>query len=258
MRPPILHRQLDVCDVCEKEIHRHKLVRTQVRFVNPEANNYALYSTYNTGFWTSDATDGGTISISDGFARCRIADDNTVTEIKGAQTWTDAGTIVSNTAVDGSSFSRVTFACDVGPYHRSEGPTLTVVIGVCDDGKSTVYGSRTFTTKGHQQVWYSATISSLTTAGATSSALYFFITVTPSSSDYAYWFADRFHIEADTSRPGTFTPTKGTAVAHSADSAVMTVAKVCPECRERLLNTSDVGKPRREVEAPIPVDVQEV
>jgi hypothetical protein len=91
-----------------------------------------------------------------------------------------------------------------------------------------------------------------------SDELYWYVTVTAASG--AYWWADDMMVEKDVTKPGdAIIHTRGTAVTNTTDAAQLTVVKVCPDCKERLHKVSDLrGKPRREIEAPVDVDIQEL
>jgi len=72
-------------------------------------------------------------------------------------------------------------------------------------------------------------------------------------------FFDWMVLEKDLSKPMVYLSTSGAALDYSTEQKLMTAIKVCPEHRERLtLESYQFGKSRlrREVELPVPIDIQ--
>jgi len=247
--------QLDRCDVCGKKVHRRDLVRTQVEFLAAEGSNYLNYSSYNVSGWTiRTAADAGVISIGPyaDRARVRVADDNTLTEILGSQTMTGTGALTTDQGIDASSWTSLVFAVDVGPYHRSTSPELTVVLSLCDsDGSSNLETLATFTTKGDMRAWGTIDIADMP-ASKSSSELYFRVDVTPATGEK--WWVDRMQVAKDMVKLGTFVPTSGASV-DRIDTTMMTMRKVCTNCRERILSKTEQRGKIAEIRTEQPVDI---
>lgn len=229
-------RQLDRCDVCGKKTHKVDLVRTQVEFLAAAGSNYLSYSSYNaTGWSTSGLTDKGVISIGPYADRARvsISDGNTATEILGSQTWSGDGHLYTASSVDVSSWTSLVFAADVGPYHRSDNRDLTIILSTCDASATVEDTLGTWAINSDTRVWATINIASMT---RDSSALYLRLDVTPGTGEY--WWADRFQLEKNATRPGTFVPTSGSTV-DRVDTPSVTMRKVCPSCRERVLSKTN-------------------
>ena len=263
-RPPAIARQLDRCDVCGTKIHKKDLVRTQIRFVKSEGTNYLLYSSYNSSFWSCDASDVDTIGIGPHAddSRVSIALDNTVTQVYGSQTWSGTGTFRSTTSVDLSSLTTFTFSCEVAPVcsyssNVASLEALTVAMGICDGDGNNKDLQRTWSGLLSQtRCWFNMDVADIASP-LSSSGVYFYITVTVDGTNY--WLVDDLTVEGGKSKPTTFLKAAGAAVSNSADTKSMTVVKACKNCREPLLRESEqFGRPRTEHEAPIPSDSQEV
>ena len=247
-------RQLDRCDVCGIKIHKHDLVRTNMAFLASAGNNYIQQSSYASG-WLCDASDAGTISSGSYADRMRIvvSDDNTRTESFGVQTWDGAGTFYGLGA-DISSWTSFVFAADVGPYDRETSPEMTFTLGLIDSDGNNPVVYRTVITAGSTRAWFTLNIADLP-AGKTAAALYPYVATTSTNK----WWVDRLQLEKDVVKLGTFVPTLGSSV-DRIDTRMMTVRKVCPDCREPLLSkTERHGKlAEQRTEEPIALDIQEI
>ena len=247
-------RQLDRCDVCGKKIHKHKLVRSNMDFLAAAGNNYIQQSSYASG-WLCTAADAGNISSGPYADRMRIviSDDNTRTESFGTQTWDGAGTFygLGTIASDWTSF---VFAADVGPYDRETSPEMTFTLGIIDSDGNNPVVYRTVTTAGSTRAWFTLNIADIP-AGKTAAALYPYVATTSTNK----WWVDRLQLEKDVTRPGTFVPTSGSSV-DRVDTPMMTVRKVCPDCREPLLSkTERYGRTAEQrTDEPIVLDIQKV
>ena len=247
-------RQLDFCDVCGDHTHKVDLVRTQMRYLRPAGQNRFPWDKYHATYWACDASDKSTISIGPWVSRCRVNDDNTVTEIDGYQTWDGDGTFRLIDSIDISGWTNLTMSASVGPYHASEDPELTVVMGCCNSDASVKYSQRTWTIKNDQRCWFTATVADLVTDGVTSSAAYFYIDVTNDE----YWYVSNLQLEADVSSPGTFVPNETGASSVVTEQTELSVVKTCKKHREKLVRDSKlIGTPRTDDEGPIRVVIQE-
>lgn len=272
-RPPVIHRQLDRCDVCGTKIHKMDLVRTQVRYNRPEGNNYFTYSYYDGTFWTNDGTvtkqsnDWGLGPDSED-ARVRIGSESgftdtiTTTEIGGAATFlldSSPAIIYTGSSTDISAYTSFVFGVYVGQYHANDDQAeMTVEIGNCNSDASSTYSLKSETIRAGKHIWVRANIADLD-ANVDTSAAYFYIKVTASSDEDYYFWVDWMQLEKDASRPGAFINTSGSALAYTTDQKLLTTAKVCPDCKEYLLRESEqYGRPRQEVEPPVQEEAQEV
>lgn len=263
-KPQPLARQLDYCDICHDIEHLYKLRLKTVRGLAHEAYNKLLYSSYNTSFWTCDATDEGTISVGVfGLeARTFVADDATATtfatvsEINGSQTWSGDGTIRSTTSVDISSATNIVFSFHGGRYHRESGGNPTFKFGFINAGGDTKYQQKSVALKGGSgRFWFEIDIADLP-VGVTSSAAYFYVEADVADASYKWW-ADAFQLEVDRETPGPFVTTLGTAIDRS-DTPTKYVAKVCPSCLDYWHRDSELyGDPYNVVEDPIEMDHEE-
>ena len=247
-------RQLDRCDVCGVKIHKQDLVRTNMDFLAAAGNNYIQQSSYASG-WLCDASDAGTISSGPYADRMRvvISDDNTSTESFGVQTWDGAGTFYGLGA-DVSSWTRFVFSADVGPYDRETSPETTFTIGLIDTDGLNKEVQRTITTSGALRVWFTMDVADIPAGKSASNLRPYIATATTNK-----WWVDRLQLEKDVSRYGAFIPTTGSSVDRT-DTAMMTVRKVCPDCREPLLSkTEQYSKiAEQRTDEPIALDIQEV
>ena len=272
-KPPAIHRQLDRCDVCGKKIHKKDLVRTNFRYNRPAGSNYFTYSRYDSTLW--DLTNLTASGNYDGLGpeglnnRVRVGDGaaygsyETTTEIGGAPTFTltSPGKLATSSGVDCSDWTRLCFGLYVGAYHcNTDKLSMTVAIGVGASAGTTTTTLRTDTIKQDKHIWASVDIDDLDSA-IDSSDVYFWATITldDTPDDDFYVWVDWMQLEKDLSRPGAYLSTSGSAVDYTTEQELLTVVKVCPDHRERLQWKSEQwGRPRREVELPIDVDVQEV
>lgn len=264
-----IHHILDRCDVCGKKLHRKDLVRTQVRYNRPSGNNYFLNSYYDGTFWTIAAnctTHSEDMGLGPDSEDCRakISESNTLTEIKGAKTFLlsptgETAIIYTASPTNISSFTRFVFSVYAGQYHANEDPAvLTVAIGNCDSSASTLYELKEVTTRSGRHIWVAADVADLD-SNVDTSATYWYISFRATSDENYYFWVDWMQLEKNATRPGAFIRTSGAAVDHTTEAKIMTSAKVCSRCREKLtLEGEKYGKHRREVEPPIEDDFQEV
>lgn len=256
-KPPVIGRQLDRCDVCGKKTHKIDLVRTQVDCLAAAASNYLTYSSYNSSGWTADtmsASSSTSIGCYADRSRVSVSDGNVSTGILGPTTWDGAGTLRSTSSIDASSWTRMVFAVDVGPYERETDPEMTFLLGLCDSDGSNKEQQASFTTKGSVRAWFVLDVADIP-SGKDSSALYFYV-ATASTNE---WWADRMQVSKNLLRPGTFAPTSGSSV-DRVDTRVMTMRKVCKKCYEPLLSRTDRynREPEQRTDEPIYVDMQEI
>jgi len=238
-KPPALGLQLDRCDVCGDKTHRGRLVRTQVEFLELAANNYIIQSSFDDSYWvTNDTADLGAISVGPNadWQRLSLDSDNDLTELNGVETFSTTKYIRSTVATDDpTSWDSIVFSAEVGPYHRSTTPDLSVEIGFRIIGVVPSYVSmRTWTINTQTRVWFTATPAELVAAGATLSTLGFYIAGTG-----GHWWADRMQLEKNATVPGQFASTSGSTVDNSTDQTLMTQRQVCPNCVERILSKSN-------------------
>ena len=270
---PVIHHILDFCEVCGRKIHRKNLVRTQVRYNRPEGSNYFTYSSYDGTFWTNDgtvtqqSTDMG-LGPDSNYARCRVEDNETglaaltLTEINGTKTFLlDSSPAIFYTAssTDISSFTKFVFGVHVGQYHaNADQAEITVEIGNCNSDATVTYALREATIRSGYHMWTAVNVADLD-SNVDTSAAYFYVKITATSSEDFYFWIDWFQLEKDADRPGAFISTSGSTLDYTTEQKLLTTAKVCPSCREYLLLESEqYGRPRREIEPPVQEESQEV
>ncbi len=216
-----------------------------------ECSNLLLYSGYDSTYWTASISPA---SVSDSFGtrcdftRVSVSLDNTTSVINGVTTWESTGRFES-AAVDVSSLTDVCFSVVVGPHQESTSPELIITAGYTDASSSdTTLVTRT--TKSSERVWWSRPIGDIVD---NTSALQFWFNV---ASTGKYWWDDA-QVE-DAENPGEFIKTTSASVVYDTDTPLMTVRKVCPRCRERLLRTSAIyTNHTASVDAPVPMEHQE-
>lgn len=234
------------CGSCGDLVPRGKLARQYREWGEPPGSNYLLHSSYNSTFWTCDATDAGRISIGpyEG-SRVRVSpgESTTTTEVNGSQTWTGTGTFRSTVAVDGSTWTSLCFACRVGPYHNpTASAQFTAVIGLCNSAGTVITTEKTYTAElGMREIWFSKLISAI----AAPTTLYFYVTVTPATGES--WWVDMLRLEKNKLRPDNFFETKGAARDESASVMRSAVVLVCPNCRMPIFHRWD-----KEAREPLP------
>jgi hypothetical protein len=243
-------RQLDRCDVCGKKTHKVDLVRTQVEFLAAAGSNYFTYSSYDTNGWTLvTGTSAGTISSGPYADRMRIvvSDGNTSTESFGTQTWTvgagfsvySGNVQIKSAAVDISSWTSFVVAYDFGFYDRETNvANLTPACLIYNtDGATggTSVNTRLRWSMGGRY-WGTMSVSDVDSALDTSAAV-FHLTVRTHTGGEKVWI-DRMQLIKNATRPGTFVPTSGSTVDRT-DTASVTMRKVCPSCRERVLSKTN-------------------
>ena len=234
--------QITICDECGREVARKDAVRKLRPYGIPAGTNLLLYSSYDSSFWSCGATDRGEISMGlykDRF-RARPVEGSATSEERGAQTWRGTGTIRTTTATDASGLTNVCFSQHIGAYHSQAEKIFSAVLGCCDSAGNNKVAISTWTIRGAQQAWWSRTQAELTALGLTSSALYFYTTVTMETAT-SDWWVDLSCVQ-DAESPGSFQPyTSGTAVDYA--GPVYTEYKIpvlCPECApEPILKPSE-------------------
>ena len=243
--------QKEQCQVCGAERPRASLVRKLMPFQLPAAENYLLYSSYNSDFWAvSTYSDGGEVSMgcyADRY-RPRVAEGST-TEARGSQTWSGSasgtaasGVLRSTTATDISGLTNVCFSLYIGPYHAQADQTIKAVeMGFCDaSGTSIVayqsYGSRL----GQRLCWFTKPVADID-SGVTTSAAYVYakIDILNLATGADFW-TDHMCLE-DSTQPSQCRPvTTGAAVVRTGNTDVWRVPILCPECaNEKILKPSE-------------------
>jgi hypothetical protein len=252
MKPEVIHRRLDRCDLCGRKEHREYLRMALLDNIQLEGENYFPYSGYSSLGWTCDATDAGTISYGPTNNFLYWYDDDNVQHELGTQTWTNAGTFRTNVAVNASGWTHICVAHEVGRYQTSAG-ALTMTAGLCDSVGGVVTTSGSWDIRGNKRIWYVVTVSDL--VGVNLSSLYFYVAATP-ATDESWWVADS-QCEKDVLKPGQFIETVGAAVSRDADTPTTSMVKVCPQCRYRYFRKFRGVIPKETLE-PIGVDIPEI
>jgi len=263
--------QLDRCDVCGRKLPRRDLVRTNVRWLQPEGSNYLTHSSYHTDQWTVDtSTDRSTIGYGPHGDKQRITIPDAVAGVITpaytgcSQTWSAAGTLRSvTTAIDVSGLTQFVFSVDVAQVlswssNIASASDLTVAMGLCDSAGANTALQKTWTdVSGLLRCWFQMDVADIASP-LSSSGIYVYATVTPDTAT-DYWLVDDMSIEGDVARPTQFITTTGTAVTAQTATKVMAMRKVCPRCREDLLRESEPPSSHEQrVEAPVSSAPQQV
>lgn len=230
--PEVIARQLDRCDRCGKVLHKKDLSLTQVEFAKKNTTNYLPYSSYNSTFWSCGSTDAGAISIgSHEGARCKVALDNTVTEVGGSQTWHGTGTIRTTTAVDVSAWTSLAFQVIVGPYHRSTNTEMAIAAGMCSSSGTGKIPLLTKTINASSKIWFGLLVADIDPSLSAAATYYYITTTCSGSTDYDdYWWMDDAALNKDSLVPLTFVQTTGSSYAQSTMKRGMAMEKVCRDC----------------------------
>ena len=247
-------RRVGLCQVGGHWVPYRDLRRQYREWCEPIGSNYCLYSSYNSAFWTCSSASAGEISIGPfyGYApNIMRASPFTVTNMGGSQTWTATGTIRSNVAIDGSTWTRFTSGCVVGPYQVPTASALyTAVIGICNSGGTPITVEKTYTNeRGSRHIWFTKDIADI----AAPSTLYFYVTVTVASASEK-WYADMFRCERDVSVPTVFLTTRGAAKRYTQPTLVSGMATVCPKHTMPVRDRWTKEHPHEEPVDPIPTD----
>lgn len=263
-------RQLDRCEVCGKKLHRRDLVYTNVAFLAAGGSNYFDYSSYNSNFWLVD-----TSSVSDGCtssgpyadrARVQISDDNTRTEILGSQTWTIGDAIgpysgltsLRSNSIDISSWSSFVVSFDFGYHDQDTSAKRVMVYCVLQDENANSNGIIKRFTGNYSsgRYWWAYNTADVLSTVDISTARFFLVFATYEGGE-KIWI-DRMQLEKNATKMGAFVPTSGSSI-DRIDTPMMTVRKVCPQHRERLLSKTEQYGRRAEqrTDDPVSVDIQE-
>ena len=265
-KPPVRHHQLDRCDVCGDKVQRSDLVRTQVEFLRPKAENWFVQSSYDGTYWVVDtATDEGTVSYGNkcDYARLSLDTSNNFSYVNGVQTWSGNGVFRSGVAaLDTSLGTTITFSAYIGPHLENTDPEMSIVMGICNSDGSVKQPVRSWTIKGMSRIWFTETVDNLAAYGlgdgVSGTAFYYYISVT---NDGKWWIDNlQFEVNTDDGKPETFVPSNGAYTSNQTPQAMITVRKVCPRCFEPLLSKSERYRRVNEkpVADPVPAEIQEI
>ena len=234
----------DYSDATGQAYPRRNLVLSKRKYQQLQGENYLLYSSYNSSFWTVDtASDAGTVSAGCYLDknRCRVNLDNTVTEL-GEQTWQGTGVFRSSTATSLTGWTTLYFSFEFGGYYQSTTQTFTVKAGLCAAGGAGKQEVLSLTVTAPRRLKFNLPIASITATPV--AACYFYVSVTPSVATGKWYIIDA-QLEKDKATPGVFVPATGAAVSHTSKQ-VRTVAKIHPTEWEFVQETWDGIWPPRE------------
>lgn len=268
MKPSVIHRRLDYCDVCGLKHHAKDLCRTQVSFVVPAGSNYFTYSKYNASGWSyTKCTDAGEISVGASGRKARVSvawdSGNTQTEVGGSQTWTGGGYILSLAGVDLDGWTSFVVSADFGGYHRNTG-AVDFTIYICDSTNSAHHSLVTKTVAAGSSsrlfYYYLLDVRGIWPfTGVDKNDVYFAFNADPVVTGEKWW-VENMRLEKDVSTPGNaLITTRGATVDRDASSESIAVRQVCPSCLEKMWQRSkQIGVPRTEIEPPITTEMQEL
>lgn len=246
--------RLGVCG-CGRVVPWDSLRMSTVVYWQPVSENRFPYSRYHPSFWSCDAVSRG--RISDGpFLHeydVRYDSQNQPAEINGSQTWAGEGTFRAIQPVDCSSVERFVVAAEIGPYQRNERSQLEIIAGIGNANLSAQIILVEEQTAGQRRIWAHAKVSDIELI-LDPGALFFFFTVKPVADNA--WYVDRLQLEFRGRAPGHYVATSGSPVVYERPAKVMTMAKTCPDCRQRLPARIDTNVLTQEMPGPIPVDTK--
>ena len=257
-------RTLAQCDVCKLWYHRDEMRRMPHDSGLPWGHaNYLSYSSYNSAYWASNATDEGAIGMGTS-GDYRVFLDmatNAPTIINGAQTWLGPGWYYTHGVgndLDASAWDRICFWVNVGAYEQ-DAQDLTVDVGiwnpiypVAHPGQAQIL--RTYSLLGSTRCWFSITQDDF--IGIPSST--FFIAMYIHAAADQRWWADNAQVDKDLTFPEGHIRTVGKAAIFDpstftpASLGPRTAVVVCPNCADPT-EPRWHGPARREVEPPIPL-----
>ena len=257
-------RTLAQCDVCKLWYHRDEMRRMPHDSGLPWGHaNYLSYSSYNSAYWASNATDEGAISMGTS-GDYRVFLDmatNAPTIINGAQTWLGPGWYYTHGVgndLDASTWDRICFWVNVGAYEQ-DAQDLTVDVGiwnpiypVAHPGQAQIL--RTYSLLGSTRCWFSITQDDF--IGIPPSTV--FIAMYIHAAADQRWWADNAQVDKDLTFPEGHIRTVGKAAIFDpstftpASLGPRTAVVVCPNCADPT-EPRWHGPARREVEPPIPL-----
>ncbi len=271
------------CDVCRKWVKRSTIRLMAHDLLQLPAANYLKWSEYNTAdmdglnpnpYWAIDtSTLLSSVSLGvNGDARFKVNNDydpatpstaETMTYLNCATTFMSSGTVRTRVAVDVSAWTRVCFWTNVGMHERDAHQSMTVAMGTCDSDGANQQEWYTHTGIGRAQRWFSVPVSSITSVALDAVCFYVTVTVTneydagPPEVVGCWWWIEESAAN-DLTVPGHFVRTKGAAISYATDTSIRTVARTCPNCREKLFKKSEArGRPNIQHDPPISRDVWE-
>jgi len=250
---------LDRCESCGDVVERNQLVRMRRKYKQPAGHNLFTYSNYNSSGWTAStsATAYQSAGCHPDSRRITYNDSNTATVKNPVSVWksgydTDIGTWIYSAGVVHAANFYYRFSVVIGQYERGTvDDAITVRLGAKSGSDFSSLAS--YTLRGGSKLFWLAP----TTQG-TAGTIYWAINVLRDTTQDIYWWFEHAQLETSTTTPFSGPPlhyieTTGTAKTYTTDTVLQTVAKVCPSCRERIVEDYELrGIPRTEPDEAIP------
>jgi len=265
---------LDRCESCGEVIERARLVRMRRKYLQPAGSNLMTYSEYGTAGTGWTIVNPG-FDTTTAYRSCGVDPDTRyISNNSTGHGTTHGGIMVFVVSAGGNPApyfyltGGVVHAADfyyrqslvIGKYEVDAyaGPDvhhdpLSVTLGVYQGGDFTATSSA-FSVPSSKQIYY------CNTGKAAAQTAYWAFSVARPAHDAQYFWFEHYQVESSTSTafsgpPKVFIPTTGAAVTYATDTVKTTVAKVCPECRERYIEDWEYrGIPRLEPEEAIPFE----
>jgi hypothetical protein len=210
---------------------RREMVYAKRKWAMPPAQNRLLYSSYNTAFWTCNATDSGLISVGPYADTNRVSYDmNNVASENGVQTWQGNGTYRSDSGINVSAADEIVFSCIIGGYQQSSTQIFTCTLGVCNEAGDSLQTVRVWNIVGSGRAWFHIDTADIT---EDTTDLCFYVSVVPSESD-GEWFIINAQVEFNELVPKNFIATSGAALVRSVDTNYRSVNKIHRREHERV------------------------
>ena len=271
-------RRIGQCQVCKRWVRRNTLrMMAHDRLTPGPGMNLLDYSRYETNFWTCTSTLAAMDSIGvedtrvkyehydygyvqqDPVAGRHLFEDDSWSPAAGeshsivgaAPSWIGSGTLRTTDVINVGGFTNVLFAIHVGYHQRDPHNLGTAELGLCDGSGANKQAVATFDVNGSRFVWFTLPRASIAPALGVSVCPYVTFTT---NNNLCWWWSDDAQLE-NALTPGIYYQTAGAAVVTTGDAWIRTVARTCPQCRERLFDLGKMrGKPRQEPDLPVPQD----
>lgn len=219
----------DFCQICKQPVYRNRLVWRRVQYGESAKQNYLAASEYNATDWEATVTPEYTAWGLYPDERWPQFDSSyTVTWKDGLAAYDGSATVRTLAGTDVSGWTSLVVSAYVGHHQLNTTPELAITLGLKSEDGATTQILKTVTTKGIHRIWATVTPAEITSIST--SAVCVYITVVGTG----LWWFERAQLEKNVTEPGRPIKTSGTKVEETAAATVMTMAKVCNKCRERM------------------------
>jgi len=219
----------DICQICKQPEYKSRLVWRRAQYHDSAKQNYLAASEYNTTDWSTSLTVEYTAwGLYPDERRPQFDSSYNVTWLNGLAAFDGSGTVRTVAGIDVSGWTSLTVSAYVGHHQLSTTPELAITIGICSEDGLTTQVLRTLTRKGQIRIWGTVTPAEITAISTAAVCVYITVAGT------GLWWFERAQLEKDVSEPGRPCQSAGTALGSVAATDIITMAKVCPACREKM------------------------